>query len=346
MLAYWFMYAIPSMAAVMGKERRKHGVFPFLVVGALFAIFIGLRDHVGGDWSNYTRYFAKIKLLSFPEVLTTSDPGYAALNWLMAQWQWSIYGVNLICGIIFLTGLIVCCRQQPRPWLGFAVAFPYLIIVMAMGYTRQGVALGLFFLAIASMEHGHFKRYIALIAAAAFFHKSAVIMIALGIFLQYRNWKLRAIAVVIAGYGLWDLLLAESQDLLWQEYVESKHFYSEGARIRVAMNLVPGLLLLYFRKKWRELYPNYQFWMILALGTIASVFLVEFASTAVDRMALYLTPLQVVVFSRLPTLMRQQVSPRVLTVGIILGYALVLFVWLNYATHARYWLPYQNWLFL
>ena len=86
--------------------------------------------------------------------------------------------------------------------------------------------------------------------------------------------------------------------------------------------------------------------MILALASVASVFLVEFASTAVDRVALYFTPLQVVVFARLPSLVKGRVSPRVMTVGIVLGYALVLFIWLNYAIHARYWLPYQNWLFL
>ena len=31
---------------------------------------------------------------------------------------------------------------------------------------------------------------------------------------------------------------------------------------------------------------------------------------------------------------------------LLLYLAAVLFVWLNYATHAKYWLPYQNWLFL
>ena len=30
---------------------------------------------------------------------------------------------------------------------------------------------------------------------------------------------------------------------------------------------------------------------------------------------------------------------------IVLGYAAVLFVWLNYAVHAKYWVPYQNTLF-
>ena len=333
------------MAAIMGKERRRHGLFPFLAVGVIFALFIGFRYRVGGDWGNYLGRFRAIGVQPFSEVLTSSDPAYDILNWLMYRWEWDVYGVNMVCGVIFLTGLIACCRQQSRPWLGFAVAFPYLIIVLAMGYTRQGVALGLFFLAIASMERGHFKRYIILIVVAAFFHKTALIMIALGIFLHYSNWKFRVIAVFLVGYVLWDLLLAAEQEQLWNTYVESQ-MISQGARVRVLMNLVPGLILILYRKRWRELFPNYMFWMVLALSSVASVFLVEFASTAVDRVALYFTPLQVVVFARLPSLTKRQISHQVMTVGIILGYALVLFVWLNYAIHARYWLPYQNWLFL
>ena len=110
-----------------------------------------------------------------------------------------MYGVNMACGIIFMTGLTVLCRQQTKPWLGLSVAFPYLIIVVAMGYTRQGVALGLFFLAIASIERGLFRRYIAFIAVAALFHKTAILMIAFGIFLHRKNWKLQVLAVVLAG---------------------------------------------------------------------------------------------------------------------------------------------------
>jgi len=79
---------------------------------------------------------------------------------------------------------------------------------------------------------------------------------------------------------------------------------------------------------------------------VLAVALVGFASTAVDRIALYFIPIQVVVFARLPLLLRHRIRPGTVAIGIVLGYAAVLYVWLNYATHARYWLPYQNMLFL
>ena len=66
------------------------------------------------------------------------------------------------------------------------------------------------------------------------------------------------------------------------------------------------------------------------------------ATTAVDRVALYLIPIQIFVFSRIPRLAGGNIRVRTLLVlGVIAYYAAVLFVWLNFATHAQYWLPYQ-----
>ncbi len=41
-----------------------------------------------------------------------------------------------------MSGLVQFCRKQPLPWLALAVAAPFIIIVVGMGYTRQSVALG------------------------------------------------------------------------------------------------------------------------------------------------------------------------------------------------------------
>ena len=154
--------------------------------------------------------------------------------------------------------------------------------------------------------------------------------------------RLRVIAV---GLGLWDILLESEQDRLWQNYVEA-NMQSEGALIRVLMNLVPSFLLLFYWQKWKPRFPGGQFWIWMAIASIVSVLLVNFASTAVDRVALYLTPVQVAVFSRLPFMIKRQADPEMVTLFILLGYASVLYVWLNYATHARFWIPYQNSLFL
>jgi hypothetical protein len=80
---------------------------------------------------------------------------------------------------------------------------------------------------------------------------------------------------------------------------------------------------------------------LLALGFVVLLF-VSPSSTAVDRMGLYLIPIQLFVLSRLPDafpIMSRGVNPA--TLAVILYSAAVQFVWLNFAAHARYWIPYQ-----
>ena len=348
MWPYWLMYLFPAMQAILAPGKLlRHGhrlKVSWIVIGMVFVLLIGFREQVGGDWPNYLRRYYEIAGLNLYDALEKGDPGYMALNWLMMDWGWGIYGVNLVCAVVFVSGLIVFSLQQYKPWLAFAVAVPYLIIVVAMGYTRQSVALGFVFWALAYLEHGHFKRYLLFISAAVLFHKTAVLMIPLGLFLYRKGWLLRLVAVALAGYGLWDTFVAMDQERLWNTYVEQQ-MMSEGARIRVFMNTVPSLLLLMYWKRWRVSFPNPMFWLIIAFGSIACIFLVGFASTAVDRMALYFTPIQVAVFARLPYLANRQFTPRAVTLMVISGYALVLFVWLNFAGHAYAWLPYRNILF-
>ncbi len=346
MTSYWVLYlasALPALLGGFGAGRRY--LSPWLLLGVLFVLVIGLRFQVGADWYNYLYQYEMAAVSRLADALNTSDPGYAFLNWLMFQLGVGIEGVNLVCGGLFITGLVIFCRQMPSPWLALAVAVPYLVVVVAMGYTRQSVALGFVFWAMASLERGEFKRYLALIAVAVLFHKSAVLMIPLGLFLHGKGKVVRALAIVLAGYTLWDTFLAEHQETLWQNYVEAQ-MVSQGAAIRAWMNFVPAVLLLLYRKQWRATFPNYLFWFWLAIVSLTSVMMVGFASTAIDRVALYFSPIQVAVLSRLPYLARRQLAPRLTTAIILLGYAIVLFVWLNFASHAQYWLPYRNLLFL
>ena len=62
----------------------------------------------------------------------------------------------------------------------------------------------------------------------------------------------------------------------------------------------------------------------------------------VDRLALYLIPLQLIVFARLPMVFGTEGRRNgQLTLAIIAYSALVQFVWLTSADNADYWLPYK-----
>ena len=345
MLTYWALY-ISAAVMAMGYQgtRDRATLLVWGVLAFLFVLAIGLRYEVGCDWLAYIRYYRRIDGVSFAELWTMSDPGYQLFNWISNLFDWKVYGANVFSAGVFMTGLVIFCRAQPYPWLALAVAVPYLVVVVSMGYTRQAVAIGLVFWALKCLEEKELKKYLVLVALATLFHKTAVLMVPLGLFLFGRGWAVRAMAVVLVGVGLWAAFVADYQADLWENYVMAD-MRSAGARVRVIMNLLPALLLLVFWRRWREVYPNSTVWLWMAFAAILCVPLLSLASTATDRIALYLTPLQIVVLSRLPTLLQQKDLRNVAVLGTLAGYALVLFVWLNYARHADCWVPYDNLLY-
>jgi hypothetical protein len=80
---------------------------------------------------------------------------------------------------------------------------------------------------------------------------------------------------------------------------------------------------------------------ILVVLVAISLFTVA-SSTAVDRLALYLIPIQLFVGSRLPDTRLFGLAPASWTQILIAFSLAVLLVWLIFAVHAQAWLPYRN----
>jgi len=347
MLTYWLLFVFPAWAAIAAPTRPRPAgktlELSWLAAGLLLALLIGLRHQVGGDWGNYELHYLGMVGAPLAEVLEQKgDPGYYLLNWLAAKVNGGVYLVNLVSGALFSLGLVAFCRQQPRPWLALAVAVPYMVIVLGMGYSRQGVALGLAMLGMVGLARRNNLQFVLWVALAATFHKSAVLLVPLAALATPHNRIWTGLWVGVSAALLYWVLLADSVDALVTNYVEAE-YQSEGAAVRIAMNTLPAALLLVLRKRFVWPLAERNLWMMMALAALAAaaVLLVSPSSTAVDRVALYLIPLQLFVFARLPDLLGQADNRRKWVLAVVAYYALVLFVWLNFATHAQYWLPYQ-----
>lgn len=341
MWPYWLMFLVPAWAVLTpGRLRPSQARVVWVVVGVMFALMMGLRHEVGGDWLNYLPHFRETASRDFMEVMSRGDPGYYGLNWLVAKAGGSIYHVNLVCAAVMMWGTVVFCRAQPNPWLALLAAVPYMLVVVGMGYTRQAVALGFALLALTALGNGRVRTFVIWIAIGATFHKSAVLLLPIAALAASRNRLLTAAIVGATTLLLYYLLLADASEALWQNYVEAE-YQSSGGMIRVLMNVVPAVLLILFR---RRLVPDPQerkLWLWIAVFALVCLPLVGLASTAVDRVALYLIPLQLFVFSRVPRLASTVRVRTPLVLGVVGYYAAVLFVWLNFATHAFAWVPYQ-----
>ena len=347
MFPYLILFLIPACFAatppINGITRRAPLSPKWRVVFVVLALAIGLRHEVGGDWFNYEKYIFSAADQGFFEAIASGDPFYSALNWISAQANWGLYFVNTVCAVIFTWGLTVFCRAQPRPWLALVVAVPYLVTVVAMGYTRQAVAIGLAMLALVALSEQRIVRFVVFVALAATFHKSAVILMPLAILAASRKRVWTAAWVGVSSLLFYFLLLQDSVDELSRNYLEAE-YESSGAAVRVAMNALPALLFLVFRRRFVMPRGDRNFWTWMSLAGLGFVALlaVSPSSTAVDRMALYWIPLQLFVLSRIPNALGSGDGRNDLWVCVIVLYsAAVLVVWLTYAANAFAWIPYQ-----
>ena len=309
MWPYWAMFLLPSLAALLtsrsegtGANLRPAGqALGWAPVWLLLTLLVGYRFQVGGDWGSYIRYLAIVDGLDFVEVLKKEEPAYKLLNWLSIQMDWGIFGVNLIGGAIFAFGLVAFCRRQPRPWLALAVAIPYLVIVVGMGYSRQGIALGLAMLGLVALGNRSILKFVIWVSLAASFHKSAVLLLPISALASTQNRYWTAAWVGLTGMILYYLLVANDVDALYANYVVS-NYQSEGAGVRLLMNALPALVLLIWRPKFRFTESEGLLWKWFAIVSLVllALFMAVPASTALDRMALYMLPLQLVVGARLP----------------------------------------------
>lgn len=326
---------------------RSRAIAGLYILGSATAILMGLRYEIGADWFNYLDNYDLVQLLDYSQALGTFDSGYATLVFIAGRLDAGIWLVNLACGFIMTLGIIRFCSRQHNPALTFLVAVPYLVIVVGMGYTRQGVAIGIVLAGLADADGRSPYKLILFVLAAALFHRTALLVLPLALAPLARRNRLQAIIGIVISMALFVVLLRQSTDQLVATYI-TEDYESGGAIVRVAMNIVPAMLALAFRKRLGFNAYQSDMWSVFALVALATFPMVLATSftTAIDRLALFLIPLQLAILPRLPyALARSRQRNALLLLGVCAYSAAVQLVWLVFATHATYWVPYRNVVF-
>ena len=349
-MAPYFLIFLPAACFALAAPPdapRGAGRGAFILFAILLALMIGFRWQVGGDWSWDTRRMIRLGDADLTDYFAVADPGYASLMWLGTKSGFNIWFVHLLGGGIFAYGLWRFCLDQAHPWLCMVVAIPYLVIVVAMGYDRQAVAIGFVMLAMVAIRHRSMLGFVGSMTLATTMHLTALTLVPVFL-LGSRLNKISAVIVAspffIVGYyfSLQDSLQNKAQSA-FSGYIETG-YSSTGATIRIAMNALPAFLYFVFRSRLELDDDNRRFLDVLALIALAFVGLlyVSPSSTAVDRMALYIIPIQLLVLGRLPlNLARTKDNYQLLAGGVVVYSAAVMVVWLNFAADADAWVPYS-----
>jgi hypothetical protein len=351
MLIYWIFLGFACFMALLeqGAQRVNHRInFVWGLYTFALAVFIGGRWKTGGDWGNYYINLQSFYWLQVGDAAATSkDIGYTFLSIFAAQFPTGIVIITMFTGIVMSIALLLFCLRQPRPWLCMSVAFPYLVVVCGMGYIRQGIAISFILIGLLALERERIGRYVAWVVVGSLFHATALAMIPLGAIASRKN-RVFAIALVSVVFILgFNALIASRTDALVTNYVEVDA-ESSGALVRAFMGALPGAIFLIFRNQFALTGSSRLAWMALSAAAILAVpaVLLYPSSTVVDRLGLYLLPVQCFVYARLPDALGKNNQQRLLfAVGILLLYISAFFTFISYGDHAQSWVPYRFYLF-
>ena len=350
MLIYWILLAFPATMALAypaAMERYRASAAQGLAIISFiifYTMLAALRFEIGGDWGNYEAKYLDIKTDSLGYALTSTDPLYGLLNWLSALVGGGVYLVNGVCALLLIYGVVRVALRFRDPWLAITMAVPYLLIVVGMGYVRQGAAIGLILVAIASFDQSRPWRTSIFLALAMGFHSTAIVVFPM--FAYALSTRHRALSVIFTALGsaAYIFVLAPRLSGFEAGYLDAD-YDSEGAFVRVLMNVLASAMVLL---RWRYFAPGNKarsVWISIGLANFVAfaILLVTPSSTAVDRLALFLAPIQVAMFGEFRNLVplpgKFAVLLRLLLIAVAVA---VQVVWLIYASHAEYWVPYQS----
>jgi hypothetical protein len=346
-LIYWLMFAWPATVTFFLGENRSgsRSRLLLLMLFVVFCVLIGWRYDTGGDWGNYANYTEQVALQSLSATLSGGEAGFGLVTWLSAWLGWDVYGSMIFCGVVLMYAVVRFAQRQPDSWLAVTAAVPYLIIVVGMGYIRQAAAIGFIMLALLDFESGKRLRCGLYVILATLFHTSSLVVIPFfAIVIARKKNPLYVIPIALGSIPAIFFLLGDRYDRMVNYYINIQ-YDSSGALVRLFMNAVPSVLFLMYRKRFR-LSEDVEFmWSLFAVVSCLLVvsFPVSPSSTVVDRLGLYMIPIQLMVFGHLPqVLSRKPADARLINFFGIAYFAVVQFVWLNFAANAYAWLPYRS----
>lgn len=341
---YWLIFAYFAIGSLLVQDWSDHRGKILFAVGMLaICTMVGFRYQVGGDWVPYLHIFERAQYQHLLDLGKYGDIGYQAVNWAAHELGFPFWSVNLFTSIIFCWGLARFSWTTPNPWTAITIAVPYLVIVVSMGYTRQAAAIGVIMCAIAHFQkHGSLPQIAVYIFLAALFHKTAVVCLPLFFFGARGSKALNLVLLSAFSVVLFQFFLADSIDTLKRNYIESE-YSSSGTLVRILLSSIPATLFLTLRNRFNFRPEEDRIWRNFSYASLMMLILYTMSpsSTAVDRIGLYLLPLEIAILTSLPSVFRHS---NLLKSAVLTFSFAVQFTWLNFGTHAELWLPYRTYL--
>ena len=345
-MIYIFIHLILGFFTIVKLKNNNNKIIHSVVFWGLY-LFVGLRYEVGADWFNYLEISNSLSEVDFVAALLITDPAYAFLNYFSNTIGIDIWLTNSICTIILLTGLFRFISVTGGLYFPLFISFPYIIVIVGMGVTRQAAALGLVFIAFIYYRESKIQNaYIALFAAVLF-HKTAFIIVLAFSITKLFEIKKNRLAVYSSS-----LLVIICGIILYSKIMDLFHFYndgnyeSRGAMIRAIYFFCVASFAILHRKILFKNYKEKKMVTILSGLILLIAPIVYITPVIVDRLLIYFWPIVILVYSRVYYTKYSIISYfGVIKIVMILSNFIYFYYWIaNSYYYQEHWRNYNNFI--
>jgi hypothetical protein len=304
MLPYIALLAFVTVITYLGRRsgQRLARRISLVVVGCSLVLFAGLRDRfIGTDTGTYIRHFHASESIDI--VKEREDWGYYLLSWfsrtLSESYAVLLLLIALVVVVCYMTTIIrVVRRYETAIYLFVALS----VYTFFFNGARQGIAAAICFLAIPFLLERKLWPYLALVAVAATFHRTALIALPLyWIASAQVGWKRLAalgVATVLTIVFL-SVFVGFAANLLSDKYAQYAVVGDGGGEVWVSYLVGQGALLYWFksivpdRRDWYARLLNiYLVGLVPAVASIVS----SVDPSGILRLHLYFSPVAILMW--------------------------------------------------
>jgi hypothetical protein len=345
MIFYFSLYLIPGFFLLNFFNKNNYiNVIFWRSCFLTFLFFVGFKYGLN-DWYLYEilyENFLRGNLINFND----SNFLFLIILKIFSYYNINFHLVMFFFSFISLFILFYVADSYENPWLIIVLSIPLLIVMLYMGFIRQGLAVSFILLSIQSLIKKKNIKSLFLIFLASSFHISAIVFSFLLIsqfsFSMILNKILYYLSIILISLILIVYFNSKYIDRSIFFYAGiGNYFQSSGFYFRFILNVLPIVIYFYF-------YQNLIFSdiekRIITLLVILSLFLFPCSflfSTLADRLNYYLVPLQFIIYSKFYIYCKNKNIENLFSIYILSLSFFTLVGWFILGTTSNAWLPYK-----
>lgn len=349
---YLVFFAASALLMYWGRRRNFR---PAIILSLAIPIILGgIRYMVGTDYAAYVDMADSAGTMSLASYFTNNTSGVELSFYIMAQVSSLLVGsswlyffmANAITVLFFYFGLK---RYKIEKFALVYFMFLLIILPITFNLVRQGIALSIVFYAFSFIMTRDWKRYLAWVIVAGFFHASALLVLPAYLLGRYLNLNTALVTRNLLKIGLTFvgivLLLPFIFNLLtsvpfFEKYVMYQTVTAEGANnIFVLKVAILGLLILASQLLVKKSKIMILFIALSAIDLALSS--AGFISPFLKRIALYFSFFHVLALAQFPLIFKDKFGKYV-AVFLLIAYGVAYFYISFYVLGQSDIIPYET----